>query len=265
MNTPDNELPRACARGDSSSVTALISRLQTSEPSYNPPFQSMLYSATNHDRVNVAKYCVEHGAAISSEIMNILLIARSKAVYEFFLNTKIVDVNFWIPNFRDVLSVVARKNVFEWARLCLSHGVDPNMNSVDRRMSILASVAEFERGSVEMAALLIEHGAKVNGSCAIVMAAEEGKLDMVGLLLEKGAGIDEVGIEHPMDPRYIEDVGSALHRAVVGGHSDIVKFLLEKGANMDLKDGLGRTALELAEESGNHRILEMLKQQSPES
>ena len=47
-----------------------------------------------------------------------------------------------------------------------------------------------------MAELLIEYGAKVQGSGAIVMAAEEGKVEMVRSLLGKGADVDEIGIEH---------------------------------------------------------------------
>lgn len=115
-----------------------------------------------------------------------------------------------------------------------------------------------ELASVEMAALLIQRGARVNGSGAIVMAAEEGKMEMVKMLLSEGADINEIGIEHPTDPRFKEDMGSALHRAVEGGHEEIVSFLLEKGADQGLQDPMGRTPAALARAKGNEKILEML-------
>lgn len=113
---------------------------------------------------------------------------------------------------------------------------------------------------MEMAALLIKHGARVIGSGAIVMAAEEGKMEMVKMLLDEGADINEIGIEHPTDPRFKEDMGSALHRAVDGGHEATVSFLLERGADVRLKDPMERTPAALARENGNERIVEMLSE-----
>ena len=260
MNPPDDPIHSACGQGDLSAVTDLISRLQKSDPSYKPPFPTILYAATSHDCVNVAKYCLDHHAVVTPDIMRILLINRAKTVYELFLDSNAVDANYYIPWFGDILSHAARRNDFEWAHLCLSHGADPNRNLVDEHKSILASVAESEKGTVKMAELLIGHGALVKGSGAIVMAAEEGKLDMVKFLLEEGAEIDEMGIEHPTDPRFIEDVGTPLHRAVVGSHSDVVRFLLAKGADVGARDGRGRLALDLATGTGEKAIVEMLEQ-----
>ncbi len=253
-----DELFNACANGDLDAVTALITRSRTADPSYTPPFSSMLYAATTQDRANVAKYCLDNGAAVSRDVMRELLISRAKETYILFLDTKAIDIDYYTPWFGDILSNVATKDDFEWARLCVSRGADPNLNLVDEHKSILAGVAET--ASVEMARLLIEHGARVKGSGAIVMAAEEGKLDMVTFLLDKGADIDEIGIEHPTDPRFREDMGSALHRAVVGGHEAVVKFLVDKGADVNLKDVMGRTPLALAQARGNSAIVELLRE-----
>lgn len=253
-----DELYNACTNGDLDLVTAFITRSQTTNPSYTPPFSSMLYAATTHDRANVAKYCLDHGATVSRDVMRELLISRAKATYILFLDTKAIDINYYIPWFGDILSNVATKDDFEWARLCLSRGADPNLNLVDEHKSILAGVAET--ASVDMARLLIEHGARVKGSGAIVIAAEEGKLDMVKLLLDEGADIDEIGIEHPTDPRFKEDTGSALHRAVVGGHEAVVKLVANRGADVNLKDMMGRTPLALAQANGNGAIVELLRE-----
>lgn len=256
--TLGDELYDACTNGDLNAVTALISRSKTANRSYTPDFNSMLYAATTADRASVAKYCLDNGAAVTRDIMRDLLISRAKETYVLFLDAKAIDIDYYIPWFGDMLSNAATRDDFEWARLCLSRGADPNLNLVDEHKSILAAVAET--ASVEMAMLLIEHDAQVKGSGTIVMAAEEGKSDMVKLLLDKGADIDEIGIEHPTDPRFLEDMGSALHRPVVGGHEAVVKFLVEKGANVNLKDVMGRTPLALAQAKGNGAIVELLRE-----
>lgn len=99
---------------------------------------------------------------------------------------------------------------------------------------------------------------RLKGSGAIVTAAGEGKLDMVKLLLDKSADIDEIGIEHPTDPRFQGDMGSALHKAVAGGYEAVVEFLIENGADVNLKDVMGRTPLALAQGKGNSVIVELL-------
>ncbi|KAI4194050.1 MAG: hypothetical protein LQ350_008010 [Teloschistes chrysophthalmus] len=218
----------------------------------------MLYTATRHDRVNIAKYCLDHSARVDAEIMMILLINRAEAVYELFLDTHAVDVNYFIPHFGDILSDLAMANDFDWVRLCLSHGADSNRNIVDEYKPVLAAVAESEHGSVEMLRLLIDNGAVVKGSGALLMAAEEGKMGMVRFLIERGADVDEMGIHHPMDPRFDEDVGTPLHKAAYNGHVHIVRFLTEMGADVELRDGMGRTAIDLAKDRGHDDVVKIL-------
>lgn len=254
-----DELYDACINGNLDAMNASIAKSKEANPSFSPPFSNMMYVATSRDHVNIVKYCLDHGATVNPDIMQILLINRARDSYIYLLESKAVDVNYYIPWWGDVLSnVAAKRDDLNWAQLCLDRGADPNRNLVDEHKSILATVAEL--GSKEMADLLIQHGAHVNGSGAIVMAAEEGKLDMVRLLLDRGADINEIGIEHPTDPRFKEDMGSALHRAIEGGHHEVVKFLLDRGADVQLKDVMGRTPLALAEAKGNREITEMLKQ-----
>lgn len=253
-----NELYEACKEGSLVAVTDLISRLRVSNPSWSPPFSSMLYIATSNDHPSIVQYCLENAAPITPKIMKILLITRAKQTYTRLLDRKAVDVNYYIPWFGDILGRFATEDNLEWAHLCLEHGADPNQNLVDEHKSILAAVAEL--ASVEMAALLIKHGARVKGSGAIVMAAEEGKMEMVKMLLDEGADINEIGIEHPTDPRFKDDMGSALHRAVEGGHEAMVTFLLERGADVSLRDPIGRTPADLAGAKRNQGIKEILSE-----
>lgn len=253
--TLGDELHLACGDGDLDTIVEYI-RLQKAEnPSYTPPITAILCTAIAKDRLNVVRYCHENGAVVTDCIMKTLLFGRATKTYLYFLESKAVDVDYYIPWFGDILTNVAMEDDLEWAELCLAHGADPNRNLVEDYKSILATIAELS--SVQMATLLVANGAKVKGSGALVLAAEEGKLDMVRYLLEQGADVDEVGIENPTDERHEEYVGSALHRAAFKGHEDVVRVLLEKGANVELKDMRGRTALDLAR-AGKHEKLEAL-------
>lgn len=129
---------------------------------------------------------------------------------------------------------------------------------VDDSKTALAAAAEG-KGSIEMAALLLEYGALLNGSGALVLAAEAGRLDLVKFLLERGADIDEIGLEDHADDRETAEMGSALHKAVTEGHVDVVTFLLDHGANINLQDYRGRTPLKRAEERGDETWIRLLE------
>lgn len=252
------ELCEACVTGDLDAIKAFISRHQAANDAYPPPWPALMYTATSKDHASIVQYCLDNGAQVTDDVVKILLINRSKETYTLLLDAKAIDINYYIPWFGDVLGNVATDDDREWTGFCLRRGADPNKNLRDEHKTLLAAVAEL--ASVETVKMLVEDGgAAVRGSGAIIMAAEEGKLDMVKYLLDNGADINEVGIEHPTDERYKEDMGSALHKAVGGGHEDVVRFLLDKGADVSLKDPLGRTPMILALPKNNAGIVELLK------
>lgn len=251
------ELHQACQDGNFDAVRSYVSQQQALDPSYKPPLQEMLYTATGKDNIKIATYCLENGAAVTDDLLKKLLICRAKAIYTACIDSKKVDVNHYIPWYGDILSNAATANDLEWAKLSLEHGADPNLNLYEEHKSILAAAAEL--ASLEMVTLLVENKAHVKGSGAIVMAAEEGKFGVVKYLLDHGADINEIGIEHPTDPRYKEDMGSALHRAVNAGHRDIVDYLIKQEANLNLKDEMGRTPMGLARTRKDESIEKLLK------
>ncbi|KAL9575885.1 MAG: hypothetical protein Q9212_007598, partial [Teloschistes hypoglaucus] len=219
----DDDLHRACAKGDLDAIKSFISSQTAVNQSFNPPWQALLYVASRADQARLVQYCLDNGAQVTNELMKIILINRTKETYKVLLNAHAIDVNYYIPWFGDILGNVAIEDDGEWTALCLRHGADPNKNLVDEHKPLLAAVAEL--ASVEIAKLLIEEGkgATVRGSGAIVMAAQEGKLDMLKFLLDHGADVNEIGIEHPTDERYREDMGTALHKAAGAGHEDVAR------------------------------------------
>lgn len=257
--TLGEELQQACTDGDLDAIEALINRHKAADTSYLPPWPAMMYESASRDRANIVEYCLDNGGLVTNDVMRLILINRAKETYILLLDRKAVDVDYYVSWFGDILGNAATRDDHEWTKLCLSRGADPNKNLAnDEHMSVLAAVAEL--ASLESAKLLVEGGASVKGSGAIVMAAQEGKLNMVKFFLDKGADIDEIGIAHPQDPRFEEDMGTALHRAVGGGNEDVVHFLIDNGADLNRKDPKGRKPLDLARAKQNAGLIEILKQ-----
>ncbi|KAI4200169.1 MAG: hypothetical protein LQ350_004130 [Teloschistes chrysophthalmus] len=251
------ELHRACCKGDLDAIKTFISSQTTVHQSFNPPWQALLHAASGADQARIVQYCLDNHAHVTNEDMRIVLINRAKETYNLLLDARAIDVDYYIPWFGDILGNVAIEDDQEWTALCLRHGANPNRNLVDEHKSVLAAVAEL--ASVETAKLLVEGGASVRGSGAIVMAAEEGRLNMVEFMLDHGADVDEIGIEHPTDERYKEDMGTALHKAAGAGHEDVARFLIDNGARLDIRDPLGRTPMALAQAEGKERMVKLLK------
>lgn len=256
-NQLGDELYQACKEGRLEDITSLIERCRAANPTYNPPLSAMMTAAALRDRANVVAYCLREGGSVTDAVMGALVGNHSFETHKLLVTTKAVDVNRVIPWHGDILAVVAPAGDYEWAKFCLQNGANPNLNMVDGFKTVLAVTAES--GTTDIVSLLLEHGAWLKGSGAIVLAAEAGRKDMVRFLLEHGADIDEIGVEDPTDERETAEMGSALHKAVSAGHKGIVELLVDKGADIELKDAKGRTPLGLAEESRYVDIVELLQ------
>lgn len=251
------DLYNACDAGDLPAVLGYISQQRSRNPAFNPSLGAMMYVAASRDHSAIVQHCLASGGKVSDELLQCIIVDRPFKTYETILKAKAIDVNCYVPWLGDVLTCVATEDDIAFAKLCLSYGADPNRNLFEEYKTALAAVAET--ASVEMAALLLDHGANLKKSGATAAAAAAGKIDMVQFLLARGADIDEMGLYHPFDRRYDEMVGSALHQAIRKGDNDLVSLLFEKGADVNLKDVHGRTPLALAEGERKDTIISMVK------
>ncbi|KAK2802249.1 hypothetical protein FQN50_007430 [Emmonsiellopsis sp. PD_5] len=252
-----DDLYQACRAGRVEDISSLEERFRRENPAYTLPLSAMMTVAAETDQANMVSYCLEQGGAVTDAVMTTLISANSFETHRLLVASKAVDINRFVPWFGDILGVVAPEGNYEWTRFCLENGADPNLNKVDGFKSVLAAAAE--RSTTEMVALLIEHGAQLNGSGALILAAEAGRKEMAEFLLDRGADIDEMGFEDPTDEREVEDMGTPIHKAIINGHRDVVELLIGRGANIELKDAKGRTPLSLVRESGHPELGRLLQ------
>ena len=102
--------------------------------------------------------------------------------------------------------------------------------------------------------VLLDHGADVSprdnvGWTPLHETAFHQILHIAELLLDRGADIGAITTE---------DEESVLHLAAREGKRESVAFFLRKGANPKLKTRFGKTAAQLALESGNKEIAQLI-------
>ncbi len=155
------------------------------------------------------------------------------------------------------LTVAIQRQDVDMVRFLLSKGADPNDQYWIPNDTVLARAASLP--SQEILNLLLEQGAKIQGSKALKGAAEGGRIDAATVLLARGADINEVFRHGLWDDDTAKDtIGTALHVAVQHDQKEFVQFLLQQGARTDLADGEGITPRQLAETQGKTEMLKVL-------
>ncbi len=169
--------------------------------------------------------------------------ATSRSMAEFLLSRGI-DVDARDGSGQTPLHVAVSSRLPAVTEFHIEHGAD--VNAKDRSGSTPLTFAR----TAELAKLLIEGRADVNGGNALHAAAFYGADDVAPLLLNSGADIETVDANGE----------TPLHRAAFRGHLGMVELLLESGARAGAQDGGGRTPGDLVGEGPNRSaILERLE------
>lgn len=123
----------------------------------------------------------------------------------------------------------------------LRQGVDPDVQDAQGNSALMLAARE---GHVKVAAVLLDHGAKVYkrnqyGETALMLAAYHGHNPVIDLLIAQGAalGANSKG-------------WNPLIYAAYAGHVDTVRLLLSYGVQVDGQTDAGLTALMLASKRG---------------
>jgi len=140
--------------------------------------------------------------------------------------------------------------------LLLALGADPNARAKEGHAVTPLQHAAWA-GHVEVARVLLDHGADVNavdecGKTALHWAAECGHTDVVKLLLDRGADVTV---------KDRDDLSTPMARAAEADHREVVILLLEHGADPNAdNDGPIGPPLEYAEWFGDKELAAVLRQ-----
>ena len=276
----------ACAQGSLSKVKTYAPQLYTTagiDKRAVPPLKLAIATAAENGHSDILRYIftdipqcrqATHGpwnpkieiqehdipeewrSAVYPDLAIMCAIKGAKpAVFQTLLDFGL-NVNHNIEKIGSPLTVVVQRQDVEMVRFLLSKGADANEQYWIPNDSVLARAASLP--SLEILALLLEHGAKIQGSKALKGAAEGGRIDAATMLLARGADINEVFRHDLWDDDVAKDtIGTALHVAVQHDQKDFVRFLLQQGAQTDLVDGEGITPVQLAQAQGKTKILEL--------
>jgi len=245
-----NDALEACRNGDLSALSTILS--DSSFTITNSILFDMLQDAAFSGRDKIIRHLLElynpnylddkvfraAAASNSIEIFNLIYTRNPACITEFYER-------------RGTLLAISLASVAskEFIGYLFSLGADPNAMSNDA-ISPLAYAA-FRYDSPEMVGFLLQHGAQVNGSSALAAAAHKGYLTTAKYLLDHGADVNDPGNYLP--PSY------PLHMAVKHGNVEMTTLFLACGADLELRDGTGKTAVEIVREGNNAQIINLLE------
>jgi ankyrin repeat protein/L-ascorbate metabolism protein UlaG (beta-lactamase superfamily) len=109
-------------------------------------------------------------------------------------------------------------------------------------------------GNVDLVRLLLEHGADPNrtvwqGTPLMFLCMRHGNLAVMQAMLDGGARVDG------REPNFN---ATLLHQAAEFGYADFATLLLDRGCDLDARESLGRTALDIAMQYGHPRVAQLL-------
>ena len=146
------------------------------------------------------------------------------------------------------LLAAARAGSVDAVRALIVHGAHINATEAWRGQTALMLAVGDDRPHLEIARLLLEHGADVSiqsngGFTALLFAVRQGDLDATKLLVGAGAPVNNKAAGAPAAGRTAGPVSSVLLMALNNSHWDIAHFLLDRGADADAADRTGFTPL----------------------
>lgn len=188
--------------------------------------------------------------------------------------------------YNNALSFACLYNKVNIAEHLLNKGVDVNGGKGEKMGDPLLTASEI--GTSEIVNLLIKKGADVNiyaqsKDSALNFAIIYGNMDIVKLLVENGADINTAHYKSNETPlliaarstsqnvlKYLIEKGAninainsegftALMYSATKGYNENAKILLDNKADTKIKNNMGQTALNLADQNGNNDVVDLLK------
>ena len=149
------------------------------------------------------------------------------------------------------LIIFTGKGNAELAKLLIDKGADINLRNLDKVSPLMTAAYGGHAG---IARMLLENGADASvadqlGKTAMIYAAGQGHTEIIGLLLDAGVDVNRT-YKHNL---------TALMWAAGYGRSAAVELLLVRGADAGMKDDRGKTASQIAEDTGHKDVAAILE------
>ena len=260
---PDQSLLEACEHGNLTEVETLLSA-QTEPP---PGCKALLGAAASNRHPNVIRYIL---SKYNNQQLRLDGDDALKATFgglECFRQVYQRDPSLLhnhVEHFGNPMQQAISRSDVDLLNFTLQHGADPGRVISDTtslwRLIFLPIETAVLCSTPEVARILLRHGATLNDTSALDIAATVKKwnaLEMVVCLVEEGADINATSREQKFEHGRTA-WGPPLQSAIRAQHVPIVRYLLERGASPGVKDSQGRTAWDQASEVGNEDILRLL-------
>ncbi|KAF5859814.1 hypothetical protein ETB97_002423 [Aspergillus alliaceus] len=206
--------------------------------------------------IELIQLCLSHGAKLDCWVHESIGLNCTLELMRIFIPAGL-DVNYNVDRLGGYLTLAIRGEDSKLVKYLLEQGADPNRNPMgDRHPALSLAVLDNQ---IEMAEMLIQHGARVNGMGALGMAAKHHRFNMMELLFRHGADINDNAKELRRSCVVLRSKErTALHEAASEGNADVVAYLLERGAKPDVHDLNGQTPLMLAQTNSHREVVEIL-------
>ncbi|MDP3267533.1 MAG: ankyrin repeat domain-containing protein [Legionella sp.] len=231
----------------------IIDKLYQAMP-HNPSPISALYCAiAADDEYTVAYLLAQEGTLLNPETeycYSPLYIAVQKGNLSILkqLNDSYSNVNWEQIKGHTYLSLAATYGLTSVIEFLIDHGANPNKLDFSGRRPIFEAALWSHLPALHA---LLKAGAYAycpgeTSNAPLYIACFRGNLDIIRYLVEYGAPIDQKECR-PLD------------MAITQGHLHVVHFLVQQGASLVEENSLGQAPLFIAQESGQIKILEYIK------
>lgn len=238
------EVQTACVNGEVEQVRACLQRLDASQQ--RQAIDSMTLTSAEKGHADLLEYCLQHGGNVTDRVAHLAVTSGSTEAYKVLLSAGL-DVNTSFGYSGNALLVALRRNDQRMTSFLLSRGAEPNGHQLLSGCYGPLAVAAYW-ASLNIVRLLVTHGARIEQSLALQLAAKAGRTDVLQYLLDKGADVNEVPALGDLTYAVDYELGAAIHYAAQARQLDAVIFLLDHGADVKLRDHCGRTVVERAKE-----------------